>query len=270
MFVALFCCMRTAAQQVFIPTPPVVYIPQLDPVRMHIMNQVNQATLNAAMGSDVAPRSAAKKSAPVKKAASPDDVTFFNPRQENYLPKPMAQAIRASAERQNEAERFYNALVAMYEKTAEIHDYPANDVAFAYLYFISSSYEIYHDLTNLPADKDPRLKGAKNAAERAALLKQKAALRVTAAQDKAIYLQMKARLSGKPSFRKMIDADKQKLTETLAIRFGLLYDAYMRAVQNEDANAIKEAHEMAKEGLEDALGIPIEQVKITDKGVTIN
>jgi len=44
----------------------------------------------------------------------------------------------------------------------------------------------------------------------------------------------------------------------------------MRAIENEDENAIKEAHQMAKEGLEDTLGIPVEQVKITNQGVTIN
>ncbi len=180
----------------------------------------------------------------------------------------MAQALKGSISQQNGAEKFYNAQIDMYERTAVYHKYPANDVAFAYVYFISNSYEIYHDLTRLPLEKDPWAKRAKDGFERISLMNLKKISQVTPAQDKAMYLQFKAKLAAKPSFRKMTDAEKQKLTETLAIKYGLMFNAYMRAIEVEDENAINKAHQMAKEGLEEALGIPVERVKITNQGVT--
>ncbi len=47
-FVTAFLSVGANAQQIFIPQPPTVYIPQLDPVRMHLEQQLFRDSMNAA------------------------------------------------------------------------------------------------------------------------------------------------------------------------------------------------------------------------------
>jgi hypothetical protein len=226
-FVIAFSSVGAKAQTVFIPRPPVVYIPLLDPVRMHIQNQVFRNTINNPL-----PKGGAKNSKTTAKAAV--DYTVFNPRQENYLPKLLAQAGKGNAAEQRQAEEFYNSQIEMYERTAANHRYPASDVAFALVYFITNSYEIYYDLKKVPREKDPWAKRAKNLFEEIALLDEKKTRMVTPEQDRAIYFQLKDMLSAKPEFRKMTDEQKQKMTETLAITFGVVFEGYMKGINAED------------------------------------
>jgi hypothetical protein len=79
-FVIAFSSVRVIAQ-VFIPQPPVVYIPLLDPVRMQIQNQVFRNTVNGAA------QKGGAKGAKTRSPAAAVDYTVYNPRQENYLPK---------------------------------------------------------------------------------------------------------------------------------------------------------------------------------------
>ncbi len=135
-FVVAFSTVGATAQTVFIPQPPVVYIPLLDPVRMHIQNEVfrNMVTAEALREG--------KQSAKTRPSATAVDYTLFNPRQENFLPNLLAQAGKGNAAEQRAAEQFFNSQVEMYERTASYHRYPANDVAFALVYFIANNYEI--------------------------------------------------------------------------------------------------------------------------------
>jgi len=261
-FVIAFSSVGANAQTVFIPQPPVVYIPLLDPSRMHIQNQVFRNTINNPL-----PKGGAKNSKTTAKAAV--DYTVFNPRQENYLPKLLSQTGKGNAAEQRQAEQFYNSQIEMYERTAAYYRYPANDVAFALEYFISNNYEIYYDLVTVPVEKDPWAKRATNGFERLALLNTKSSRKVTPEQDRAMYFQLKEMLSAKPEFRKMTDEDKQKMTETLAITLGVVYEGYMKAIEDEDEKLIKQAHEGAKENLEKLLGVPIDKIKINYAGLQL-
>ncbi|MBA4124013.1 MAG: hypothetical protein H0X72_16340 [Acidobacteria bacterium] len=262
-FVTVFSSVGANAQQVFIPQPPApVYIPQLDPVWMHVQRQVTANMVN-----NPPPKGAAKNSKTTAKAAV--DYTVFNQRQENYLPKLLSQTGKGNAAEQRQAEQFYSAQIEMYERTAAYYKYPANDVAFALEYFISNNYEIYYDLVTVPVEKDPWAKRAKNGFERLALLNTKKSQKITPDQDRTMYFQFKEMLSAKPEFRKMTDEDKQKMTETLAITCGVVYEGYMKAIEDEDEQLIKQAHEAAKENLEKLLGVTIDKIKINYAGLQL-
>jgi len=261
-FVIAFSSVGADAQTVFIPQPPVINIPLLDPSRMIIQNEVNRNTVNGA-----AQKGTAKGAKTTAKAAV--DYTVFTPRQENYMPKVLAQTGKGNAAEQRQAEQFYNSQIESYEQTASYHKYPANDVAFAFLYFISNNYEIYHDLITVPVEKDPWAKRAKDGFEWLALLDKKKLQKVSPEQDRTMYFQFKEMLSAKPEFRKMTDEDKQKMTETLAIMLGIVYDGYMKAIDAEDEQLIKQAHQTAKEGLEKLLGVPMDKIKINYAGLQL-
>jgi hypothetical protein len=82
-----------------------------------------------------------------------------------------------------------------------------------------------------------------------------------------MYYQFKETLSAKPEFRKMTDEDKQKMTETLVIMAGIVDAGYLKAIDAEDEQVIKQAHEMAKGNLEKLLGVPIDKIKINLSGL---
>jgi hypothetical protein len=265
-FLTAFSSAGVIAQTIFVPRPPVVHIPTLNAAGMHIRNQVFRNMINggARKGGTGSTKSRSAT------AAAAVDYTLFNPRQENYLPKLLAQTGKGSLAEQRETEQFYNSQIEMYEQTASYHRYPANDVAFALLYFISNNYEIYYDLVTVPLDKDPWAKrAAKDSFERLALLNTKKSRKVTPEQDRAMYFQFKEMLSAQPEFKKMTDADKQKMTETLAIMYGVLQASYLKAIDEEDENLIKQAHETAKESLEQLLGVPMAKIKINYAGLQL-
>jgi len=264
-FLVAFSSVGVTAQTVFVPRPPVVHIPTLNAAGMHIRNQVFRNMINGR-----AVKGGAKGAKTSPSAAAAIDYTLFRAREENYLPKLLAQAGKGNLAEQRETEQFYNSQIEMYEQTASYHKYPANDVAFALLYFISNNYEIYYDLITVPVDKDPWVKRApKNSYEGLALLNTKKSRKVTPEQDRAMYFQFKEMLSAQPEFKKMTDADKQKITETLAIMYGVLQASYLKAIDEEDENLINQAHETAKQSLEQLLGVPMAKIKINYAGLQI-
>lgn len=261
-FVTAFSSINATAQ-VFIPQPPVVYIPLLDPVRMQIQNEVFRNTVNGAA------QKGGAKGAKTRPSAAAVDYTMYKPRQENYLPKVLSQAGKGNAAEQRETEQFFNTLIANYEQGSPHHELPKNDVAYAILHFILVNYEVYYDLYNVPIEKDPWAKRAKDGFERIALMDKKRSRITTTEEDRAMYYQFKEMLSAKPEFRKMTDADKQKMTETLVIMSGVVDAGYLKAIEEEDEQLIKQAHEMAKEGLEKLLGVPIDKIKINLSGLRL-
>ncbi len=262
-FVTAFLSVGANAQQIFIPRPPVVYIPLLDPVRMHIQNQVNRNTINNSV------QKGGAKGAKTNPSKAAVDYTMYNSRQENYLPKVLAQTGKGNAAEQRQAEQFYNSQIEYYEQVASSNRYPANDVAYALMYFIVNNYEIYYDLVAVPIEKDPWAKRAKDGFERLALLNTKRSRLTTTEEDRAMYYQFKETLSAKPEFRKMTDEDKQKMTETLVIMAGVVNAAYLKAIDAEDEQLINQAHVAAKGNLEKLLGVPIDRIKINLAGLQL-
>ena len=260
--VIAFSSVGANAQTIFIPQPPVINIPLLDPSRMIIQNEVNRNTINGA-----SQKGAAKGAKATAKAAV--DYTVFNPRQENYMPKVLAQTGKGSPVEQRQAEQFYNSQIVLYEQTASAMRYPANDVAYGLLHFILRNYEIYYDLVTVPIEKDPWAKRAKDGFERLALLNTKRSRLTTTEEDRAMYYQFKEMLSAKPEFKKMTNEEKQKMTETLVIMAGVVNAAYLKAIDAEDEQLINQAHVAAKGNLEKLLGVPIDRIKINLAGLQL-
>jgi len=250
------------AQQIFIPTPPAIYIPQLDPVRMHIQNQVFQNMVTAASHRGSTSNGKKRVSAP-----GGVDYTMFKPRQENYLPKLLTQAGKGNAAEQRQAEQFFNSLIEKYEQGSPHHELPKNDVAYALVHFILVNYEAFYDLAPLPLEKDPWAKRARTESHRIALMNEKKSLLTTTEEDRAMYYQFKEMLSAKPDFKKMTDAEKQKMTEMLVITCGIVQAAYDKAIANEDENLLNEAHKAAKNSLEELLGVSIDKIKFDLSGI---
>jgi len=262
-FITVFSSVGANAQTIFIPQPPVVHIPLLDPSRMIIQNEVNRNTVNGAA------QKGATKGAKTRPPAAAVDYTMYKPRQENYLPKLLAQTGKGNPAEQRQTEQFFNTLIANYEQGAPHHELPKNDVAYALVHFILVNYEVYYDLYNVPVEKDPWAKRAKDGFERLALLNTKSSRLTTTDEDRAMYYQLKKILSAKPEFKKMTDEEKQKMTETLVITAGVVNDGYLKAIDVEDEKLINQAHEMAKGNLEKLLGVPIDKIKINLSGLQL-
>ncbi|MBA3335544.1 MAG: hypothetical protein H0T08_08045 [Acidobacteria bacterium] len=252
----------TTAQTIFIPRPPVIYIPQLDPVRMHIQNLVFRNMVTAA--SQRGGTTGAKKRSP---AAGAVDYTMFNPRQENYLPKMLAQASKGNAAEQRQAEQFFNSLIERYEQGSPHHELPKNELAYALVHFILVNYEAYYDLGPAPIEKDPWAKRARTESHRTALMNEKTSLLTTTEEDRAMYYQFKEMLSAKPEFKKMTDKQKQEMTETLVIMSRIINLAHEKAIENDEEQLLQESHQAAEKGLEELLGVPIDKIKFDLTGI---
>jgi hypothetical protein len=87
--------------------------------------------------------------------------TQFRPTGQTILPKLLAERTGGSAAQQAEAQRFFESMLELYRRTADHDGFPANAVANAMEYFVVNGYMTYHDLHDVPYEKDPRAKRGK-------------------------------------------------------------------------------------------------------------
>lgn len=193
------------------------------------------------------------------------DYTAFRAAPNNSLPKMLA----GKSNNSREVEQILDAFVDLYRQTAQKDGFPANDLAYAFQYFVVNNYQIYHDLFDLPADKDPRLRRAKDGFERIEILNQKKYLQISMPQEREIYNQFREVLAANAEIQKMTDAQKQEATELLAIMFGVNFTGYMKGIKDGDDKLVEQSRQLAKEGLEKLLGVSISQIKITDSGLEL-
>ena len=197
-------------------------------------------------------------------AASP---TAFQPSSRSLLPAVLAARTGGNSAQQQEAARFFESLLDLYRKTAEHDGFPANDVAYAMEYFVVNGYMTYHDLHDVPYEKDPRVKRGKDSFDRITIINEKKTLKPTLLQERAVYAQIQQSLAENAQVRQMSDQNKQELTELLAIMFGVTYSAYLKGVNNEDDRLIEQAHRSAQSSLERLIGAPIDRIKIDESGL---
>ncbi|HVK06262.1 MAG TPA: DUF6683 family protein [Armatimonadaceae bacterium] len=214
----------------------------------------------AKKGGKAAPGGAKKKAAPA--AADP---TVYKESAARSLAKTLAKKTANPAE----AEKAFASFLQLYRQTARKDGFPANDLAYAFEYFVVNNYQIAHDLVDLPIDKDPRARRAIDGFDRIAILGEKRTLQVTAYQERAVYDQFRALLRDNPQVRAMTDAQKQEATELLAILVGVNFNAYLHGVNAENEQAADAGRRMAREGLEKLLGAPLDKVRITNTGVAV-
>lgn len=91
-----------------------------------------------------------------------------------------------------------------------------------------NTYMTYHDLHEVPYDKDPRIKRSADPLERLQLLAEKKALKVSMSQERAVFNQIRGMLAANPSDRAALGSREAGATELLAIMMGVNYSTYMR------------------------------------------
>lgn len=193
------------------------------------------------------------------------DPTTFSRTDRPLLPALLAG--KSGGANRDEAERFFDSLLRLYEETARKDGFPSNDLAYAFEYFVVNSYLTYHDLHDVPYDKDPRVKRGRDSFDRITIINEKKLLKVTPHQERAIYEQFKNLLADNAEVRKMTDRQKQELTELLAITFGVSYSAYLKGVNGDDERLAEQASQAAKGYLEKLIGAPVGRIKIGNKGL---
>jgi hypothetical protein len=194
------------------------------------------------------------------------DYTAFKAAPNASLPKMLSAK---SAGNQRETEQILDSFINLYKQTARKDGFPANDLAYAFQYFVVNNYQIYHDLVDVPIDKDPRAKRARDGFERIEFLNNKKLLQVSLAQERTIYEQFREVLAANPEIQKMTDAQKQEASELMAIMLGVNFTGYMKGVNDGDEGLTGQARQLAKDGLEKLLGVPIGQIKITSYGLEL-
>jgi hypothetical protein len=194
------------------------------------------------------------------------DYTAFKENSNNSLAKIIAPKLTNDRERAETGQMLDNA-INMYKETAKKDGFPANDLAYAFEYFVVNNYNIYHDLVEVPYEKDPRAKRGVDSFERITIMSEKKLRMIKPHQESAVYQQFKAVLAANPNVQKMTDAQKQQATEVFAVMLGVNFAAYMQGINDEDEKTIETAHQTAKQGLEKLFDVSIEKIKIGSEGV---
>lgn len=185
------------------------------------------------------------------------------------LPKPVSQFRHSGAmilPKRLGNEAALAPLVTLYEETARKDRFPANEVAYALTYFVVNSYMTLHDLHSVEYAKDPWAKKGKDSFDRISLMGQKKILTPTPLQERAVFLQFREALESNAGVAKMTDAQKQEMTELLAITFGVNYRQYMDAVNREDEVAMAAARAQAGANLEKLFGFPAAKLTVNESG----
>ena len=221
--------------------------------------QTQGKSSNRRGGGGVTPSGRANPAAP--------EPTMFNRTDAFLMPELLAAKSAGGAARQADARRFFDSLLSLYEQTARKDGFPSNDLAYAFEYFVVNSYLTYHDLHDVPYEKDPRVKRGKDSFDRITIINEKKLLKVTPDQERAVYEQFRKLLAENAEVRGMTDRQKQELTEILAITFGVSFTAYMKGVNDEDERLMEQARQAAKSFLEKLVGAPVDRIKIGNDGL---
>jgi hypothetical protein len=244
-----------------------------NPSQWYINNQIySTRVFNGLVANSMLRKSGKGKTGqnPVKSGNSKGtaDYTVFKESPNSSLAKLFAGKA-GGGQNQREAQQLFDSFISLYKQTARKDGFPANDLAYAFEYFVVNNYHIYHDLMDLPPDKDPRTRRARDGFDRINILNQKKLLQVTLSQERAIYNQFKTLLAASPEVQKMTDAQKQEAAELFAILFGVNYTGYMKGINDGDEELTEQARQMARQGLEKLLGVSVGQIKITSYGLEL-
>jgi hypothetical protein len=257
---SLYCCVVPALAQIM-----------SDPAQWYINNQIYSTRVFNGVVADSMLRTSTKTNRTRQNSVKSTDKTrvdntVFKATQNSLLPQ---RLLAKSGENGRETGQTLKSFLNLYHQTAQKDGFPANDLAYAFEYFVVNNYQIYHDLVELPADKDPRARRAKDGFERIRILNEKKLLQVTIGQERAIYEQFREVLGVNPDIQKMTDAQKQEAAELLAIMFGVNFAGYMKGVNDGDERLTEQARQLARQGLEKLLGVPVGRIRITNNGLEL-
>jgi len=193
------------------------------------------------------------KSAVKNQPVAPVDYTAFKV-SARILPKAIAESAKDNS---GETEKFLNFMLDSYERTARKDYFSANDLAYAFNYFLVNNYMTAHDAfaykngTNLDRDSSWMDYSVKPN------------------EETAVYKQFKQILATNPDIKKMTDRQKQELTEMLAIITRINFTAYDKGLSDGNTELVNQARDSAKQVLEKFFGVTIDKISISTDGLTI-
>jgi hypothetical protein len=242
-----------------------------NPAQWYINNQIySTRVFNSAVGTSMAGKMAgARPGAPARPAAPREEPTVFRESATSTLPALLSANSNGISRSPAEARQLFEGYIALYKRTAQKDGFPANDLAYAFEYFVVNNYQIVYDLVDLPPDKDPRVNKGKDSFERISLMSQKKLEQVTPYRERAVFTQFRERLAGNMEIRRMTDAQKQESAELMATMLGINFAAYMQGVESGNERQLQAARDMARTGLEKLLGVPMARIHITNAGLVL-
>jgi hypothetical protein len=242
-----------------------------NPTQWYVNNQIySMRVFHSTVANSMLGRGSARAGTGTTKAAAPEpDVTAFRERSPSALPTTLSANSSGISRTSAEARQLFESYIALYKATASKDGFPANDLAYAFEYFVVNNYQIFHDLVDVPYEKDPRAKRGKTGFDRIAIMAEKKTLQVSLMQERTIYNQFRERLAGNADIRRMTDAQKQESAELMATMLGINFAAYNKGIDSGNEAELATAREMARQGLEKLLGVPISRIRITTAGLEL-
>lgn len=196
------------------------------------------------------------------KPAAPAGVTVFRHSGTHMLPKALAAHSKTGAA---EEKRIVENLLDLYRKTAASDGFPADDLAYAFEYFVVNNYQVYHNLLDINAA--PEIAGINDPLARLQAVKVKEQMKVTIPQERAVYDQFRRLLSENDEVKKMTDAQKQEATELLAVLTGMAYLQFSKGSQAGSDDQMEKGRVTARANLEKLIGAGVERIRITNNGL---
>jgi hypothetical protein len=170
----------------------------------------------------------------------------------------MVKQSNASAQQKAEAVKIIEQMVIIYADTAAKDGFPANDLAYAFEYYVVQNYHVYHNVFENPivipytntidVSKTPNY--------------------ISSFGEKALFNQFKAVLTQNPSVTKLSDLQKQQYTELLAVITNINFTAYSEGLKRKDRQIIERARAAAKQNLERLFGVAADKIVIGDAGLS--
>jgi hypothetical protein len=244
-----------------------------NPSQWYINNQIystrvfNSAVANSMLGRRGAKTNAARTGGKTNAPRRNPDYTVFRENPKASLAA--ALAAKTGGADAAEAKKLFDRYIDLYKQTARKDGFPANDLAYAFEYFVVNNYHISRDLLDVPPDRDPFARNARDGFERIEMINRKKLLQVTLAQERAVYQQFRQRLAENPEIQKMTDAQKQEAAELFATLVGVNFSGYLKGVTEGNDALADDARRMATEGLEKLLGVPVSRIRITNDGLEL-
>lgn len=188
-------------------------------------------------------------------------VTAFRQSAE-ILPKTLAKLNGSDAQ----ADLLIRKLLELYRQTAAKDGFPANDLAYAFEYFVVNNYQVYNDLLDISGD--PAIARIEDPLARLQAAKVKEQMKVTLSQERVVYDQFRNVLSENAEVKKMTDAQKQEAAELLAVMTGLAYFQFSQGMTGNSDEQKEKGRQTARANLEKlAAGVSVDRIRITNNGL---
>lgn len=220
---------------------PTVYGPYLANIsRVKILQKRGNLTApnrragSPASGGPIAPGSGTT-------GGSANQHTTFTPVGAPFVPQRLASVLGKTPQERQYIEGVLTKCLSFYTDTARQKGVPLNDVALALNYYISTNYFVY---SNGGGPTQNQMSATRDM------------IRANMVQDE--------------SFRQMSDSQKQEAYETLIVLAGFVDLGYGTTRQSGNDSSAAQFREMAKHNLETLLGVPIEKIRFTEQGLTLN